>query len=85
MRSTIQFLNYLFIPLSYFSFMMMGTYLKKKGIIKNRLYGVRIDTIFIQYASEATKDKGYCGIWLWLTILFFIGGVLLAFITVFLT
>ncbi|WP_243375439.1 hypothetical protein [Geotalea sp. SG265] len=84
MRSMIQVLNYLFIPLSYLSFMMMSAYLKKKGIIKNRLYGIRIDTVFIEYARETTREKGYCGVWLWATILFFIAGVSLAFVTVFL-
>jgi hypothetical protein len=64
--------------------MMMANYLKKKGKIERSLYGVRVDIVFIEYAKETLKEKGYCGVWLWLTIISFFLGIIISFMNVFL-
>jgi len=80
-----QTLSYIIMPLCFLSFMMMVNYLKKRGVINRSLFGLRIDLIFIEYAKETFKEKGYCGLWLWLTGILLFLGVIISFVNVFLS
>ena len=68
------------ILLSVIAFFQMAEYLYRREIIEHRLAGVRIDLVYSYYISHTLQASGHIGIWFWLNIVCFFGGVLLGFL-----
>ena len=48
-----------------YSFYSMTDYLYKRGIISSKYYGIRIDTVIIEYIKSTIEEYGHIGIWFW--------------------
>jgi len=68
MKSVIDWISFIALLLSYFSFMYMADHLYRKKVIKHRLFGFRPDIVFVQYFKLSKEEYGHVGIWFWITI-----------------
>jgi hypothetical protein len=85
MKSITDWVAFISLLLSYFSFIYMADDLYRKKIIKHRLFGFRPDIIFIEYYKTTKREAGHVGIWFWLTIYSFIIMILASLLSLVLT
>lgn len=67
-----------------FSFFQMANYLYRQNKIINRLAGIRIDRVYLEYIQNTIEEKGHVGLWLWINIISFPLFVITCFLSVFL-
>jgi hypothetical protein len=68
MKNITDWIAFIALLLSYFSFMYMADYLYRKKVIKHRLFGFRPDIIFVEYYKVTKEEFGRVGVWFWITI-----------------
>ncbi len=68
MKELTDWIAFIALLLSYFSFMYMADHLYRKKLIKHRLFGFRPDIIFVEYYKVTKAEFGRVGVWFWITI-----------------
>ena len=71
-NSIIGWIAFMALILSFYSVMYMNDYLYRKGLVKHKLFIVRLDVVFIEYYKISIKEYGHAGVWFWIFIYSFI-------------
>ena len=83
MKNISDWIAFIALLLSYFSFMYMADHLYRKKVIKHRLFGFRPDIIFVEYYKVTKEEFGRVGVWFWITIYSLIVMILASLLSLF--